>query len=534
MRNYQKLTVAALLLTVASPSLVLAQRPQNPTSGIYGPVIPVQSGNYKFVQLDQNGVLKDILGQTNKIQEQDLQAAKDMIAGLNNNFKDLVAFIYGGADSQGNTLPGLKIRGQKTSINMLDLNNKIEINEFLEIKNEFEQRSTLFSNNIATFDSIVDVLVNAKTTKIELTDVQLGELRKNFQGLNFSKFKAHYAEQLAKINSDVASFTFGLKMPGTAPAYKQVGLVNIDELIAKNPYSEDDFRNMQKESLKIRSKITDEQLAIDQTLNAVTFKQIRTVIDQFGVSDSYRYNQNFQGREDAIKQLEEAFYVRSALRMIYGISLGAFQINYDKKALNLDYLFMKSKISWKTNMVTRNQSELTAQQDLLFQAFDNMSKRNLTGATDKKDPYDMKQILAPGKTMFSRASTVVAFLKGKTNEVSINVVVLGLLLADVQEELMLAGSGGHPAIKKSYTSRYKLTGGWEDAKAAYFGDAEERTPEQLSANANTLMGAVNHTTLALDSISEKLRRGQELLKTLEDLKKKSPYYQKLAARKSEL
>ncbi|MBL7713932.1 MAG: hypothetical protein JNL01_00605 [Bdellovibrionales bacterium] len=501
--------------------------------------VAIGAGTYNYQSLDKTRIIDALIAQNEKVRGEDMTALAEMVQQLNLSFTGMLQVVYGATDATGKkTLIGLTEHSVKSGYNPTKKDGKLTLTDFMQLKFELDRRAAMVRNNIATIDAIPSMLTTANTD-VGMKDADVAKLRKNFEGVSLAPLKAHYNKQLDALLAETEKLKFGIKLAEEKlPVYFQTGFANTTELLSKRAYSKEDFAKMKDDATNAAADALLPIREIHKTLNLSILKQMQTEIDVFGKKGSYRIELNTSGFENSIKLIEEMFYVRSTLRMIYGMNLGGFRVVYQKKALHWDKL-NNSSIVFDNGFAT-DPSELTRQQDAMFLALNTMNDFNGIDDKGKVDPskktgYDFSKLLSKDVNTFSKVMSIWTFLKGKTREVSINHVLLTLMLADTQEELMLVSSAGHEGIRESYNRRYRNGADWTKARDFYFPKPGTlKTPEQKNVDPKTLVGANNIAKAALDKSMDAYSISAEIEAALELLEAANPYFQIKAGRYDEI
>ncbi|MBL7664399.1 MAG: hypothetical protein JNM93_04655 [Bacteriovoracaceae bacterium] len=503
--------IASLLVSQVALAQKTSPKPKSAMPSFFGHYpIAVESGGYNFQTMDNTVVAEYVMKQFDEVRKEDLVFLNNAITKLNSNYATLVELFYNKQD-------GLKTISAN-AYSCVNAKNPLTPPQFLELKNKYEETELNYSNTLATIDAIPNAMMSSVKGHAGLTENKAKELRANFEKISLEGVKTYYQGELAKLKKEAETTKACIKFPSGAE-YQQVGLFDLTKFNEFKPYGAVDINAKRKQRDQLRaSNQTAADRTFDSTINPLTRKMIDAVITEFGKKASkYRFNPNTDGKSAAVKDLERIFFVRSALRNLYGMQLGTLDIDYKYITANIDQL-MNSSIKF-TGIISRKLVDkasdgvdhgLIALEDRIFNALKTMSFKN-------------KDFMASGVSTFSRLSSIVTWMRGKNTEVSINEPVLAMMLADVQEELMLAAgrNGGRAGVQESYEARYKINANWSNEIEYYFlAQMEGRNePEHDNQDPNTIMGAKNNAMRALDDREAFFTQARELdimIKNLED------------------
>ncbi len=465
------------------PSAFRSVAYNDPIRGLYGPVLTLSPGTYDHRNLDATAVTEWVVKQFDQVRREDKALITNSINSLNARYESLLQAVYGPKGlvglSNNSTLDPLNPAGKPTP------------REFAKIKTDFDGLLSVVRNEVATVGMLASLLKDA-SYEPNATEVKLNEIKKNLDGIDFSLLQGHYERQLKELLGEVEKLDFRIKLPVEGVYYAQKGIADLSGLRRQKLYSPDELKKLRHDMLQYQAKNAALQNTVNKAMHLPMLKIMNTVIQQFGEKEKYRVRLNQPGMEDAIKRIEDLFFVRSYIRALYGVSLGSFKVRYDKKSFNRD-LLSGVEIDSGSDSTVRSLDELTVTQDNVVSALRNMQIKDL----------NVDEIFGKGHNLVSRVASAITILRGNGQTVHIKALLLPFILNDIQEELMLAGSEGADGVKALYKRRYRTQTEprWAQARDAYF--PQNPTADSMRADITSIKGITNFVVNAvLDKMTD--------------------------------
>ncbi len=475
--------------------------------------IQIAPGSYNFNALDQTKVADYVLKQFEKVRGEDRAIIENAIKSLNEKYVAMTTLVYGNG--------GLSQKSVNSSANPASSSGKLTVRDVMQLQLDFDRNLSLFANDVATIDALPQML-SAVRYEPNLATAAVDQLAGNLKNVNFEQFKTYYSGQVSNLKSAIDRMDFGILLPSGAP-FMQHGLSDLTELKKQKLFSARDIQELQLKVGRLRAAMNTVNTGIAQTMHPAMLKMLRNVITQFGERNRYRTDENDSGRKQAIKNIEELFYVRSGLRAKYGIPLGAIKVNYTMYAGNADKMLSTLVLDAG---IARSIDELTTDQNNLFNALEGLNYRSA------------RALFKPGRTFFSRVSGIVSMLKGQSNTVAIKTVLLPFLLQDVAEEVMLSTSAGWNGVLDGYKKRYntKDGGDWAAARMMYFPKTTEKTgsAQQTRMDVDSIIGLKNVADLLFSSKLADISDARDIEKQLEALQMADAIFKEVGARNDDL
>ncbi|AMO57698.1 hypothetical protein GZ77_13650 [Endozoicomonas montiporae] len=267
-------------------------------------------------------------------------------------------------------------------------------------------------------------------------------------------------------------------------------------------YTAEQINNMERKALMLEVMPARDIQVIDESINRFTKQALETYVDTFGTSERFRVGYDQEGRIKAAVALEEAFWVRSYIRSVYGIKIGSIPVEYPKYILNADYYLGSTTIG---SHPIRKTSQLTDAS--------NRAKEAEASLHDTNTHY----IGALLKHLTTMAT-------GSSKETTAKKFIITLVKQDLDEELELSKPGGLRVVRENYRKRFYPT----PTEKKYIKDREELffyTPDSDDIEADvgvvdsdTLRGVIKQCIASLEMMESRLNEARSLRMTIETLK----------------
>ena len=300
--------------------------------------------------------------------------------------------------------------------------------------------------------------------------------------------------------------------------------LNLNKLKNIPVYSAEQIISLRHKAQQLLTVRSIDKRVIDTTFNQFTKQQFMMFINTFGQSQKYRV-QNEVLYKQSLQDLEELFWTRSYIRSIYGRSLGSFGIHFTKRAFHID-LFANKNIEFKANFL-RNTNELRQVQDLCYAAMQSQSNKAM----------QKLQLWAPMTSFISFSRDTYGYFAGESQLRQANIFVLSLIIADIEEELILGKKGGFKALRQNYQSRWYKDQPHKDfysqLENRYLNEDNDQDIEAdiTEINSSTLKGVFLAAINALENQEDRTEEGKKILSTIDFYTKSNKEKQKRKLRR---
>ena len=362
------------------------------------------------------------------------------------------------------------------------LTGSVTLEEFLSAARDFKQSVAFLEDRTANIGLLPSLREDAR-----------GELSGS---MDIAPLREHYQAQLAALNKQVELLRFRLALPGGA-LHQQAG-IDTTRLQGMQLLSAAQINDMQKQVVKKKVMSTRERNVIDQSINGFTRRALEEYVDVFGTSERYRTSSDRQGRLNAAKALQDAFWARFYIRANYGIKIGSIPVNYQKQIFNADYLLSNVSVG---AMTVWDENNLV---------------RALNMATEAQVTQHSKGAGWVGSTL----RYLSVWVGGQQSAEAAKQFIVDLVKMDLEQELALSKSGGLKKVRAAYRSQYFTS---EEEKALYqqkgkvvFGDEDDDDIEADVGmiDAGTLKGSIDQCINVLEQMEIRLEEARKLQDSL--------------------
>lgn len=443
-------TFAAAL--IFGPSLGLAQSTNEDTNapfkqfqnlqGTFG----IQAGNYNFTSYNKGRLQDFVLHQMAEAQESDRQYVLTKTAEIEMAVNTLITQSITG-DSGIQTLSDSAYANHASG--------DLDIGVILAAYRAYRTSYNVTLNRLATLKALPSAMPNAESVSLEGSGIV--QLRTKGK-VDFSEIIGFYKEQIQAIDAQVSQIRFTTDIKGKSIVQKTITEIEA-EIAAHPPYSQSEINQFRDQELAERNYGRTETRAKIEAHFNMTRSLVNQYLNDYGTLQRWRKNTTPELRQKTLGELEQAFWSRSLLRALFGIPQGAIGINFNTRAFNAEYVFANNQLTFQSAPVYK-QALIDSQRRQLAIALAVMEKRDQTLVT----------LEAP---LVSTILSGITMIKGQWQLAQVNVHVLKLLYADMEEEAILATQSPNDMFAH-YQSRY-YTGRSDEEIAAIRARAEDWT-----------------------------------------------------------
>ncbi len=416
-----RLTLAAII--GLSPLQLMAQaNPMAAIQGVQG-TLGIQAGNYTFQSYDKGELQKLVLNQMKEAQAADAEYVL-LVAGQ-------VEIMANGLIRDINGDGGI----QKITDEAYAKGQRVDLGALLQAYRAYNVGMTEVQNKLASIQALPSAMKQDEPVSLEGSGIV--QLR-NRGVVDLSKTIDFYNSQLKAIEKQVNAISINTYLPNKK-AVINTSLKDLMAMMAKTPpYSPEEIQQKKTEEVVKRNLGTERRQQLGQHFLKTT-KLVQQYIQDFGTNQRYRLNTTPEARKDILEELNMAFWSRSLLRATYGVKLGALGIEFKTQTFNREYIFASNQITFHANPILK-QEDINSQRRTLLIAL---------GVLDKRDD----KLLAAETPFFNRILSGIAFVKGEAQLAQVNVEILKLIYADMEEEGILATQGFN-GMRRHYQSRW--------------------------------------------------------------------------------
>ena len=399
--------------------------------GIGGTQI-VSGGNYNMQQIaqDNTAIMKQVLDQVKGIQDQDRAYLTGVVQHLNTQIKELI-------DLQ-NQMMQLSQKSQLGTIQLTDL---------LDLGNKIKQKNNALIADIGTSTLITRDMLPS------YSPAQAGSMNATIatQGnINMAPLTTKVEGLRAQIVLDTNNLTFkfvltplnqqlphGVSGNALNPDLAGIAIMSPEELEKKEQEIKD---------LLVPTRKT--QGLLQANVELIT-SMIQNFVNQYGTKQMFTYEEILNsdgtyaaGRNDDLKNIYNAFFLRSYMRKKYGVRLGTFRVEeYNKNILGLD-VFIKQPAK---QALTMFKNQVVLNDDDIMNSFNNarmwvetLDKKTSGASSDVKIAGAGSAFSGKDKGFFARANTFITKATGQQEVSEVLLVLLKLQMADIEEEKLMA------------------------------------------------------------------------------------------------
>ncbi|HLE11049.1 MAG: hypothetical protein A2504_01875 [Bdellovibrionales bacterium RIFOXYD12_FULL_39_22] len=462
-----------------------------------GNVVNLQNGATTFETFDRGELEAKFLDLLSERQKEDRDYILDAVEKLDAAFADLIeSDLMVVQDLANRSSAGGEI---------------IDYKEFFSATKNLKSAELRIQNKIKTLTALPSIVGSAPAAQLEGSVVSIP----NYGNMDFSPLIEHYTTQLNEQMAAARALRILVSLPNGQTKYVEKLEVKTDQ-----PLTAAQLNEMRNEAAMLRIIEDVDARSID-TYNQFTKASIYEFIRTFGISQKRRLDLNSEGMAKTLQALEEAFWTRSYLRSVYGVQLGTFAIEYNKQQLNWDFFASSNSLQFVSEFV-RDTNELIAFQDKIYTALITQESRS-------------KKLIGEEISLLAGINSFKTMLAGDRSLAKANSLILKLMLADLEEELIVSKGGGLKEMREHYRKRYYKS---EDEKsyfkekaAAYNGgDAEDIEADTITTDTNSLKGAFQIAKLGLENFMQQVEQAVGIEEALEQLNANNRTQQRVRAR----
>lgn len=424
---------------------------------IGGLAVQQTPGEYRFVNYDETKLQTEILNVLEKRSLEDKQYIESVVQQLNLLVNDLI---------NEHINSGLQKMSENSS--SLSLSETPTVADFLATKRSYESLIEKINTKINSVSALPSVMKSSPGLSVQNQVLEI----QNRYNINLEPLIQNYTEQISSIANKLNDLSFKLKA-GNGNIVLQKGL-SIGAEISANQYSADDIAKMRAQIAEYQVIDTKEQNA-KKAFNDFTLINLNSALLSYG--KAYRSNQDESGMKESLKMIEQIFFARSVIRAQYGLPLGAPMLNYELRSFNWDFVSSSNKLTFLSLNNTRT--------DLQF----DMHNRLATAL--KTQEARTKEVFGSETGLSSRITSAITFLKGERALAGLNIIMIKLLLADLEEEMKINTPGGRRELRSMIQVRYYNT----KENEAYFKNLGRELTGMGPADAWKDSGTINTDSL---------------------------------------
>lgn len=486
--NVQRMRRVAIVLSMilgsAGPAPVLAQ---NGTGRAI--LVPSQPGDYKFSDYDQGKLQKTYLDEIFKRSEADKKYFQSTVDEIRVGFSRLLSdTVYGVGEYRAATRPNTAAQviqpgGLRWMSSTAQAGNYFSAGDFMLAVNRYYEAKQILQTQIVALSAMAEKGTLPSQT-IEADGAGLHQVNR-YGDVDFSAIKDHFTGELDKIDAFLNNLPFRLILANAKPVLVASGQSNSLTLPEGGTLlSEEELANLQQQ-------ITDAQRWADpdqrDDVDAFT-RQIKVTVQQFietyGSSERWRSLSaaDQKQRAEDWQELARAFFLRSYLRTMYKMPIGALAIDYSKLPFGLekftgrtkDILVFRSEILWNEETFIRGEQDY---RNALLRAEERAQK---LGAGDLSWE-DATKILDGDLTFMVKGRNLMTWLSGNRNLAEAARQMVRLLAADFYEERLIQRVTGPAEMLSRFRARYMAT---DEDRKFYQELAKVSDPANLSRGGN--------------------------------------------------
>lgn len=267
--------------------------------------------------------------------------------------------------------------------------------------------------------------------------------------LNMDGIVGEFKAKLEALDSRVAAYEFRVTdvngnqqmVKGFNVDYTQLTLIKLSDVPAE----------MAKIN-KLR-RLDESVKSVQNQLTALVVTDAKTYIQKFGTDERFRWRTeaDLQAAKRTYDRIVTAFWVRSWLRMKYGIGLGSIRMNYQKRWFGIEELLRDPESFLDLGEINERTGEYATavrSEAQLLDVAENIRKNAQLA--------DHRATIGGSYNPLSIATYVWTFATGRKPMMETVNLVLKMIEADVNEELLVTDGGGQDKMKDYYVGRYYL------------------------------------------------------------------------------
>lgn len=474
----QAFKVGLLVMALCFVDIAFAQMPVKGTLGM-------EAGEYDINNYNQSDLERNYLDKFSDRQIEQKSFVSSTVNSINESFKLLIKDALLGETESLEVIATKSKAGEST--NYLD---------FLTVKMRYERHLAnieLLLGSITKVPGAIKSVEEANAGKkglVKLPGLVSGET------IDFGPLLAHYRNQIDGYNKMLREHQYYINVFNEMPKW-----VNFDYEGPEVKLSAHEIGKLRDKAFAIRTGATldsdgnilhAEKRRHRRTLDALThqaIKQVHQITTQHGTEEKWRLitEQQQEIINKNLSDVEEIFWARSRLRMVFGMQIGTFNIDYSKAKFHADVILTKTKdlVAFQTPHIWE-QAKLVALRDAAYHA-----KNRLIERTAKVN-FNLKkfQIYEEGTPFLNQIATTTTFLTGNRPLANIKAWLVELIANDIEEENLVARARWGEMI-----ARYKLRyGGTKERRARFSKVRKAIDPKDMgsapgSFSLDTTMGA---------------------------------------------
>lgn len=336
-----------------------------------------------------------------------------------------------------------------TRASQMSLSNALQaipVDQFLELDREYKLAKEVYLNKVAGIQSIPKGgLPSAQIVVTENKSMDLPAWR----SLNVDPIVNQFTGKIKELDAAVNALRF--KVKDIMGIQQEVTGFNID--YTKLTLIRPEDRMIQQDNINKLKHIPILVSTRQDTFTGQIVKDAKVYVTQFGANERYRYrdDKDLASAKKVYDRVAQAFWARSWLRMKYGIGLGSFNMNYTKRWFNIEEL-MKSPSDFidfgAVDERTGEYKSAVRSEDKLLNVMENI-RLNAQVA-------DHRATVGGSYSPLALATYLWTFVKGERALLETASMVLKMIEADVNEELLVTSGNGQTKMKEYYIGRYYL------------------------------------------------------------------------------
>lgn len=460
-------------------------------------LVPSAPGDYKFTDYDQGRLQKTYLDEVFKRSEADKKYFQDTINDIRSDFSKLLSetmYSVGQlqAANQANTAARIvRPGGLRWMSSMSQAGNYFGASDFMLAVNRYYEAKQQLETKIVALTSMAEKGV-LPSQEIRADGSGLKQIDR-YGNVDFSEIKNHFAEELVKIDAFANNLPFRLILANRKPVLVAGGEgTSLMIPQAGTLLTEAEMEDLERQ---IAEALTWSDPDQRDDVDGFTLQVKRTLqgfVETYGSSERWRSISAVeqQKRAEDWQELARAFFLRSYLRTMYKMPIGAIGIDYSKMPFGLerfvgrthDILTFRGEIMWSEEDFIRGEQDY---RNALLRAEERSADVKLGDL--KWD--EATKILEGDITFLIKGRNLMTWLSGQRNLAEAVRMVIRLLAADFYEERLIQRPLGSVEMLTRFRARYMSS---DEDRAFYESLAKAADPARAVAgsnfNANSVLG----------------------------------------------
>lgn len=432
----QGLALSGLALMVC-----VSQAQQAPAAGgvPFVGVTPIvaQPGQYEINSRDVSKAMSEVIERVGKVQDSDLRYLDSVVSELTksaNAYNKLLA------------VDDFKKLSDKAYSKVTSGNAGVSVEEFLEVLNRVREARLTIETNLQLLTSVSGALPSDAV----INDGKVSNKLPSPRNIDFSKVTEAVMGRVSAVEKIASNYPFVIVHSEGLQVIEANSGTALNPVLNFPLMTGERVRQLQAQVRVLTTPSEEFELAAESHGN-LTKGLIAKFIKNYGQSEKYRPRdeRDEEARKEAFTNVVNAFWMRSYLRKVYGIRLGALiPANYKKRYLNIDkYLVLSDQLTQFKEEVGPSQVD----DGTLADAAENI--RQVMETVDER----AAKIMTGDASFLAKVNSFVTFLKGERPTAECLVLVMALVAADIKEELDLSLGGGLEALVAGYHQRWAAT-----------------------------------------------------------------------------